>query len=106
MVIVINRTKRKDGALIRSPGLLVIQQLFMAERAESRTGGSEVVNNSAASEMIGVDKMVKVFVHLPLRWQKRAHTGPLPMSSDDRSTIVTILWSGAGRAFIRNESSR
>ena len=50
-----------------------------------------------------VDKIAQEFVELVLG--KRARTGPLRMFIDDRSTIVTILSSGAGRAFIRNESS-
>jgi len=65
---------------------------------------SEAVNNSAALEMIMVDKLMKKLVQLALG--KRARTGPLRICSADRSTIVTILSSGAGRAFIRNESSR
>ena len=64
---------------------------------------SEAVNNSAAVERIMVDKLMKLLVELVLG--KRARTGPLRMFIDDRSTIVTILSSGAGRAFIRNESS-
>ena len=66
-------------------------------------GRSEAVNNSAALEMIGVDKLMKKLVELVLG--RRARTGPLRICIADRSTIVTILSSGAGRAFIRNESS-
>ncbi len=64
---------------------------------------SEAVNNSAPWEMILVDKGMKKLV----QWlaEKRARTGPLRMCIADRSTILTILSSGAGRAFIRNESS-
>jgi len=64
---------------------------------------SEAVNNSAPWEMILVDKGMKKLV----QWlaEKRARTGPLRMYIADRSTILTILSSGAGRAFIRNESS-
>jgi hypothetical protein len=64
---------------------------------------SEAVNNSAVLEMIVVDKLMKLLVEWVLG--KRARTGPLRMCIADRSTIVTILSSGAGRAFIRNESS-
>jgi hypothetical protein len=63
----------------------------------------EGVNNSAPAKRIVVDKLMKELVELVLG--KRARTGPLRMFIDDRSTIVTILSSGAGRAFIRNESS-
>jgi len=64
---------------------------------------SEAVNNSAALEMILVDKGMKKLV----QWLrgKRTRTGPLRMCIADRSTILTILSSGAGRVFIRNESS-
>ena len=64
---------------------------------------SEAVNNSAALEMILVDKVMKKL----LQWflGKKARTGPLRMCIADRSTILTILSSGAGRVFIRNESS-
>jgi hypothetical protein len=65
--------------------------------------GSEAVNNSAALEVILVDKVMKLLVQLLLG--KRARTGPLRMYIADRSTILTILSSGAGRVFIRNESS-
>jgi hypothetical protein len=64
---------------------------------------SEGVNNSAAMELIMVDKLMKELVELVLG--KRARTGPLRICIADRSTIITILSSGAGRAFIRNESS-
>jgi hypothetical protein len=64
---------------------------------------SEAVNNSAASQRIVVDKLMKKLVELGLG--KTARTGPLRICIADRSTIVTILSSGAGRAFIRNESS-
>src|SRR6266513_2704475 len=64
---------------------------------------SEAVNNSAAAERIMVDKLMELLVEWV--WGKRARTGPLRICSADRSTIVTILSSGAGRAFIRNESS-
>ncbi len=64
---------------------------------------SEAVNNSAALKMIVVDKLRKLLVEWVLG--KRARTGPLRMCIADRSTIITILSSGAGRAFIRNESS-
>ncbi len=50
-----------------------------------------------------VDKLMKLLVELVLG--KRARTGPLRICIADRSTIITILSSGAGRAFIRNESS-
>jgi hypothetical protein len=63
----------------------------------------EAVNNSAAAQRILVDKLMKLLVELVLG--KRARTGPLRICIADRSTIVTILSSGAGRAFIRNESS-
>src|SRR5437899_1516226 len=72
-------------------------------RALKSLGRSEAVNNSAALEMIGVDKLMKEPVELVLG--KRARTGPLRICIADRSTIITILSSGAGRAFIRNESS-
>ena len=61
------------------------------------------MNNSAALEIILVDKLRKLLVEWVLG--KRARTGPLRMCIADRSTILTILSSGAGRAFIRNESS-
>jgi len=61
------------------------------------------VNNSAVLEMIVVDKLMKLLVEWVLG--KRARTGPLRMCIAERWTIVTILSSGAGRAFIRNESS-
>jgi hypothetical protein len=64
---------------------------------------SEAVNNSAAAERIMVDKWMKLLVEWA--WGKRARTGPLRICIADRSTIVTILSSGAGRAFIANESS-
>ena len=64
---------------------------------------SEAVNNSAALEMILVDKGMKKLVQW--LWGERTRTGPLRMCIADRSTILTILSSGAGRAFIRNESS-
>src|SRR6266481_3787738 len=64
---------------------------------------SEAVNNSAAAERIMVDKLMELLVEWVLG--KRARTGPLRICSADRSTIITILSSGAGRAFIRNESS-
>jgi len=50
-----------------------------------------------------VDKLRKLLVELILG--RRTRTGPLRMCSADRSTILTILSSGAGRVFIRNESS-
>ena len=61
------------------------------------------MNNSAALEIILVDKLRKLLVEWVLG--KRARTGPLRMCIADRSTILTILSSGAGRVFIRNESS-
>ena len=64
---------------------------------------SEVVNNSAAAERIMVDKLMELLVEWV--WGKMARTGPLRICSADRSTIITILSSGAGRAFIRKESS-
>ena len=64
---------------------------------------SEAVNNSAVLAMIVVDKLRKLLVEWVLG--KRARTGPLRMCIADRSTILTILSSGAGRVFIRNESS-
>ena len=64
---------------------------------------SEAVNNSAAWEMILVDQGMKKPVQW--LWGKRTRTGPLRMCIADRSTILTILSSGAGRVFIRNESS-
>ena len=63
----------------------------------------EAVNNSGAAQRILVDKLMKLLVELVLG--KRARTGPLRICIADRSTIVTILSSGAGRVFIRNESS-
>jgi hypothetical protein len=63
----------------------------------------EAVNNSAALEMILVDNWTKKLVQW--LWGKRTRTGPLRICSADRSTILTILSSGAGRVFIRNESS-
>ena len=66
---------------------------------------SEAVNNSAAAlEVIMVDKSMKLLVEWVFAG-KRARTGPLRICIADRSTIITILSSGAGRAFIRNESS-
>ena len=89
---------------VRCIALLVIQQLFMAERKRRQAPESgEAVNNSAALETILVDKVMKLFVQWLLG--KRARTGPLRMCIADRSTILTILSSGAGRAFIRIESS-
>ena len=73
-----------------------------AKEASSPESG-EAVNNSAALETILVDKVMKLFVQWLLG--KRARTGPLRMCIADRSTIITILSSGTGRAFIRNESS-
>jgi hypothetical protein len=75
----------------------------MAEWSKFKACRSEAVNNSAAREMIVVDKLRKLLVEWVLG--KRARTGPLRMGIADRSTIITILSSGAGRAFIRNESS-
>jgi hypothetical protein len=61
------------------------------------------VNNSALLGRILVDKVMRKLVQWVLG--KRARTGPLRICSADRSTILTILSSGAGRVFIRNESS-
>jgi hypothetical protein len=72
-------------------------------RAGLKIRRGEAVNNSAAVEMIMADKLMKLLVELVLG--KRARTGPLRICIADRSTIITILSSGAGRAFIRNESS-
>lgn len=72
-------------------------------RAGLKIRRREAVNNSAAVEMIMADKLMKLLVELVLG--KRARTGPLRICIADRSTIITILSSGAGRAFIRNESS-
>src|SRR5437899_6380354 len=51
---------------VRCIALLVIQQLFMVERSGSQSGRSEAVNNSAALEMIRVDKLMKEPVELVL----------------------------------------
>jgi hypothetical protein len=72
-------------------------------RAGLKIRRREAVNNSAAVEMIMADKLMKLLVELVLG--KRARTGLLRICIADRSTIITILSSGAGRAFIRNESS-
>ena len=72
-------------------------------RAGLKIRRREAVNDSAAVEMIMADKLMKLLVELVLG--KRARTGPLRICIADRSTIITILSSGAGRAFIRNESS-
>ena len=76
--------------------LLVIQQLFMAERKRCRSPESgEAVNNSAALETILVDKVMKLFVQWLLG--KRARTGPLRMCIADRSDDFnhTFEWSRA-----------
>ena len=72
-------------------------------RAGLKIRRREALNNSAAVEMIMADKLMKLLVELVLG--KRARTGPLRICIADRSTIITILSSGARRAFIRNESS-
>ena len=76
---------------------------WTSERGLEGPQSGEAVNNSAAVEIILVDKGMKKLV----QWLrgKRTRTGPLRMCIADRSTILTILSSGAGRVFIRNESS-
>ena len=51
--------------------------------------------------MIMADKLMKLLVELVLG--KRARTGPLRICIADRSTIITILSSGAGvLSFVTN----